>query len=672
MKRIMIFMVLLSTLSVKGSVAIDALMERMSEGLSQRIIIDIKPNSVDFFEISCNGRKPMVSANNDISAAMGLHWYLKHYCGVHVCWNDLRPVIPAELPLPDSVERHETDMGSRYYLNYCTHSYSMAFWDWNRWEKEIDWMALHGINMPLCITGMEAVWEKVLKRLGYDEEGVRKFIAGGAFKAWWLMNNLEGWGGEVSREYIDAECDLQKKILKRMRELGMKPVLAGYSGMLPHDADSVCGVEIGDSGYWLGFRRPSFLSPTDKRFEEIAGIYYEVMNELYGPAEYYSADPFHEGGTAEGYDLGEAARRIYAAMQKANPGSKWVIQGWQENPRSGILDALEPGSMIVLDLQAENQPMWSTRKGGFHGHDWLYCMLLNFGGNVGLYGKMDGVVKGFFKARKECRIKGIGLTMEGIENNPVMYELMTELPWLENVTVGDWVDGYAGMRYGNANKKAVEAWRLLARSVYNSPVDSMQQGCTESVFCARPSDDVKDVSSWASSKDYYNFEDVERAAELLESVSGELGGNVNFRYDLTDVKRQVIANKGRKVAKELAKCTDKAEYKLLSEKFISLMCKQDSLLEQSGWFNLDNWLEAAGEKGSAVSALRQITTWGGREASDIGGLHDYAHREWAGLIKNYYMPRWRRWFDERLRLWDSGKKPDLDFFKIEEELLNQL
>ena len=32
-------------------------------------------------------------------------------------------------------------------------SYSMAYWDWERWKAEIDWMALLGINLPLAFTG---------------------------------------------------------------------------------------------------------------------------------------------------------------------------------------------------------------------------------------------------------------------------------------------------------------------------------------------------------------------------------------------------------------------------------------------------------------------------------------------------------------------------------------
>lgn len=38
---------------------------------------------------------------------------------------------------------------------------SYVWWDWKRWEKEIDWMALQGVNLPLAFTGQEAIWQKV-------------------------------------------------------------------------------------------------------------------------------------------------------------------------------------------------------------------------------------------------------------------------------------------------------------------------------------------------------------------------------------------------------------------------------------------------------------------------------------------------------------------------------
>lgn len=40
---------------------------------------------------------------------------------------------------------------------------TFVWWNWERWEKEIDWMALQGINLPLAFTGQEAIWKKVFK-----------------------------------------------------------------------------------------------------------------------------------------------------------------------------------------------------------------------------------------------------------------------------------------------------------------------------------------------------------------------------------------------------------------------------------------------------------------------------------------------------------------------------
>lgn len=47
-----------------------------------------------------------------------------------------------------------------YFVFY---SDSYAWWGWERWEKEIDWMALQGINLPLAFNGQEAIWKKVFE-----------------------------------------------------------------------------------------------------------------------------------------------------------------------------------------------------------------------------------------------------------------------------------------------------------------------------------------------------------------------------------------------------------------------------------------------------------------------------------------------------------------------------
>lgn len=46
--------------------------------------------------------------------------------------------------------------------------------------------------------------------------------------------------------------------------------------------------------------------------------------------------------------------------------------------------------MIVLDLAAAIYPFWS-RTESFYGQPFIWCMLQNFGGNLGLFGTIQSV-----------------------------------------------------------------------------------------------------------------------------------------------------------------------------------------------------------------------------------------------------------------------------------------
>ena len=549
--------------------------------------------------------------------------------------------LPEVLPPVLKKERHETDLKLRYDFNYCTFSYSMAFWDWKRWEQEIDWMALHGINLPLAMVGTDVVWKNVLEELGYTREEINAFIAGPGFQAWWLMNNLEGWGGPNPDSWYERQAELQKRILKRMREYGIEPVLPGYSGMVPHNAKDRLGLNVADPGRWNGYPRPAFLQPTDPQFERIAALYYREMTRLYGKASYYSMDPFHEGGNTSGVDLEAAGKAIWKAMKQANPRAAWVVQAWGANPRPQMIRNLPAGDMVVLDLFSESRPQWGDpasswhRKEGFGQHDWLFCMLLNYGGNVGLHGKMAHLIEEFYKAKDSSfgkTLKGVGMTMEGIENNPVMYELLCELPWREQrFSKDEWLEGYLKARYGKSDSQVSQAWMLLSNTIYNCPAASTQQGTHESILCARPSWKAYQVSSWSEMSDYYDPADVIRAAGMMVDAAERFRGNNNFEYDLVDIVRQAVAEKGRlmyRVLVDAYKAGDRELFKLSSDQFLRLILMQDRLLATRSEFKVGRWLESARNLGSTEeekdwyewNARVQITTWGNRVAADDGGL----------------------------------------------------
>ena len=679
------------------SAPIDSLAARVTENTSKdqilfRLVTDEADSAKDYFEIDSKDGKVLITGNSDLSLATGLNWYLKYVAGIHLSWNNPSQKLPEVLPLPQKKIRQATAMKNRYYLNYCTYSYSMAFWDWERWEKEIDWMAMHGINMPLSITGMEVVWYNLLKRIGYTTEEINEFISGPAFMAWWQMNNLEGWGGPNPDSWYRQQEALQKKIIARMRELGIEPVFPGYAGMVPRNIGEKLGYQIADPGKWCGFPRPAFLSTEDEHFDSFAAMYYEELEKLYGKAKYYSMDPFHEGGNTEGVDLAKAGTSIMSAMKKANPEAVWVMQAWQANPREAMVNTLGSGDLLVLDLYSEKLPQWGDpesmwyREKGFGKHDWLYCMLLNYGGNVGLHGKMKHVIDEFYKAKTSSfgkTMKGVGMTMEGSENNPVMFELLCELPWRPaRFDKDEWLKNYTVARYGKADKAVQDAWLLLSNTIYNCPAKNTQQGTHESVFCGRPDYDVYQVSSWSEMEPYYKPEDIIRAAGIMLSAADRFKGNNNFEYDLIDIVRQAVAEKGRLVYPimiDAYKAGEKELFAASSQRFLDLILLQDKLLAARPEFKVGTWIEKARNLGTTPeekdlyewNARVQVTTWGNRVAADEGGLRDYAHKEWNGLLRDFYYNRWKVWIDRQKAQLNGAPVKAIDFYAIEEPWTKQ-
>lgn len=681
-RQIVYFFFLIAALPIWAATPIDGLLERIDPGASKKFVIELKRGSQDFFELDQKGKKVVVRGNNFVNIASGINWYLKYYAGVQLTWNQMHAKLPAVLPAVPNRERHETNLSLRYDFNYCTFSYSMPFWGWERWQEEIDWMALHGINMPLAAVGYECVWKNVMEKLGYSRKDIDDFIAGPAFLAWWEMNNLEGWGGPNPDSWYEQQEALQKKIVQRMKELDIHPVLPGYSGMVPSKFMEQSKVEVGneDNGessistvqLWNGFTRPGILMPTDPRFQEFADLFYEESVRLFGKADYYSMDPFHEAkNLPEDLDLKACFRAIYAAMKKANPNATWVCQGWSENPRQEMLDEMKPGEVIFLDLFSECRPMWGApsiwqKEKGYEGHDWLFCLLENFGANIGLHGRMDQLIDNFYMTKNHPlakQLKGMGLTMEGSETNPIMYELMCELPWRDQkFTKEEWVKNYVRARYGlnvhpNPEAEAVvlQAWDILAQGIYNCPPTNNQQGPHESIFCSRPSLDCFQASSWSKMQNYYDPTTTAEAAKLLASVAHLFKGNNNFEYDLVDVIRQSLADKARIVYNQTVadfKSFDKKRFAIDSQEFLKLLLLQDKLLNTRSEFKVGRWIEMARQKGLTLeekdhyewNARVQITTWGNRYCADTGKLRDYAHKEWQGLLKDFYYPRWQKYW----------------------------
>ncbi|MBN2316124.1 MAG: family 20 glycosylhydrolase, partial [Sedimentisphaerales bacterium] len=398
------------------------LLERLLPGYVDRFIFEVIPpeQGQDVFEIETKDDKVIIRGNNGVAMAMGLNWYLKYYCHCHVSWNGCQLNMPDPLPFVQPKVRRTSWAKYRYFLNYCCFGYSLAWYDWEQWERLIDWMALNGVNMPLSVTGQEAVWQAVCKRLDMSDAQVDEFLAGPPYLPFQWMGCLDGWGGPLPQSWIDRHEELAKRILARQREFGMTPVLQGFTGHVPH----VIAQTFPDAKLhkirWIEWET-SLLDPLDPLFLKIAKVYMEEQAKRFGTDHLYAADTFIEmrPPSDEPQYLADLARAVYQGMVQSDPQAIWVLQGWlfANNPgfwkppqARAMFGAVPDERMLVLDLMCETNPTWS-KTDAFYGKPWLWCNIQNFGGTVHLSGALNKIARDLPTIRRQPesgKLTGLG------------------------------------------------------------------------------------------------------------------------------------------------------------------------------------------------------------------------------------------------------------------------
>ena len=615
-------------------------------------------DGLDVFEIETVGGQVALRGPNGVAQASALNWFLKYSCHCHVSWSGDHLDLPKPLPNAEKV-RVATPYRYRYYWDYVSFSYVTAFWDWSRWEREIDWMALNGINMPLALTGQEAIWQAVYRTMGLSDREIGEFMVGPAYLPFGWLGCIDGWGGPLPQSWIDAQADLQKKILARERELGMTPVLQGFSGHVPAALATRFPESKLHTTQWSDFPSTSLLDPLDPLFPEIGWAFIQEQTRQFGTDHLYDADTFIEM-TPPSNDpafLSAIARAVHGAMTGADPDAVWLLQGWpfyyqrdfwQPPQVEAVLGAIPDDRMIVLDLWAEQNPVWQ-RTEAFHGKPWIWCLYHNAGGRPGLYGplpRIAGDPVAALHSPERGNLCGLGLTMEGTEQNPVVYDLMTEMAWhTRPVDLDRWVEDYAHRRYGAKLPQAERAWKTLQATAYSAEIKSRPP---TSVICMRPGlGGAADEYSSSQTPITYDPAQLAEAWRLLLDC-GDIAAHVEpYRYDVVDIGQQVMANLALSLYDGMRRAhetKDRDAFGRSSQFFLQAICDLDELLATNRHFLLGTWITRARDWATNEQE-RKLYEWNARTLITLWGprhnrLHDYSCRHWSGLLRDFYAPRW--------------------------------
>lgn len=345
-------------------------------------------------------------------------------------------------------------------------------------------------------------------------------------------------------------------------------------------------------------------------------------------------------------------------MAAADPEAVWVMQGWlfvntarfwQPTQIKALLNAVPDDKMIILDLWSESHPVWN-RTDAYYGKSWIWNMLHNFGGNISLFGRMRQIAHDPASALHDPeagKMVGIGLTPEGIDQNPALYQLMTDNVWRDDtIDLNKWLRGYAFRRYGKKDAAINEAWQILKNTVYNG---GLTEGGPESIITGRPA--FTKNTTWTYTTLSYDPMKLVEAWDLFIKASDSLKSSDGFQYDIVDVTRQVLANYATPLQQQFAeayRAGDQAAFDKYSQQFLQLIHDLNTLLSTRKDFMLGPWLAGARSWGETteekdlyeLNARDLITLWGDKNSP----LHEYACKQWSGLLDGFYKPRWEMFF----------------------------
>lgn len=617
-----------------------------------------------YYEIFSSDGKINIYADTKTHAAAGVYRYLKDCLHVNYSWCGNRELNITEVVFPKEHIKQQIKQKYISMFNYCTYGYSMAYWKWERWEKELDFMALNGVNMPLFVVGLEAVWYHTLLKNGFEKDEALAFISSPSHFPWQLMTNIEGVMPCMSEELINQRLELGQKIMKRMLELGMTPIQMGFSGFVPrlfkekYFKDS----DIKKKNNWCGIDGTWELNPKDPLFKKIGTDFLETQNELFGSYHYYACDPFHEStppvkGKKYLNDVSFAIQKMYADF---DADYHWVMQSW--SIRKDIAVCVPKDRLLILDLAGQKH----TVTNNFWGYEYVTGNLHNFGGRINLHGDIRLLTKNkFLKLSRRSNAVGTGLFMEGIDQNPLYYDLaMGMMSSDKKIDLKNYLDDYCLRRYGVKNNKLLHGLNVLSKTVYKKGTNGVEKS---SMICAHPALNVKKSGPNDGFMIPYSNRKLKNVLkEYIDAYTPNLKDG--YFFDLYDIARQAASNELQAISKKIKKAYLKKNRKDFDEqtkRFLDIVMSVDKLLLTIQEFNFYNHINLADEYTNMPEINEKLTKahktlltiWADIETPDI---FDYAWREWGGLIGEFYAVRWKMFFDFLSKEFDSKDRYDLN------------
>ncbi len=582
--------------------------------------------------------KVLLQADCAVSMAVGYFAFLRDWCGGEFTADHALKtrdfVLPKEPKTIVIAAEHRTCMEDTFF------SCGACWWDWDRWEKEIDYMAMNGVNMPLCAVGSEAVWFRTMLDAGMSESYALTELSGPSYWGWQLSNCFFGCVPQIRRETVEARIALGRRIFEREKELGMTPILHAFSGYVSRlYIKAKLRARLAKTDTWCKFSEQYMVSTRDPAFMRLGSAYLKNQSLLIGDSDYYLADPFYAHAPAKKGDafLAGVGTAILHAMTAHNKNAVWVMRASSAKP--AMLKSLDANRLLVLCDSPQDAPA---------GVPFVLCSRYNGCGVTALHGDMPKMgVRSFDElAQEHPLLCGVGAFSDGVDSNEC-YNRYAYSSLAESTEPKNWMKRYFANRWQTEDdlNEIVDA---LLTTCYRPGQPARESG---SVICARPSLMPNHTAVGdAGCEVGYDNETLFEAVEKMLAVQAE---GYEYELDVCDFLRQALSNRAGELCKAaLRGFHDKnvEQFEANSNAFLQLIEDLDRLLMTKKEFALPYHLQRAKKCGATneesqnyeINQLAQITLFGPIRDND---LYDCCWKEWGGLLVSFYLMRWRALFE---------------------------
>ncbi|MBQ7548806.1 MAG: alpha-N-acetylglucosaminidase C-terminal domain-containing protein [Clostridia bacterium] len=617
-------------------------------------------NGCDCYKIYSENGKIILAGCNSISLAMAYYRYLSEFCSVEITSGDYDISYIARAPLPDREISFTCRQKIRARTSYRAFTLEGNYTGFDRWQKEIDFMAMRGINRAYQPVGFEGVLYEVLTEIGMKEEFCLEYSSGPSFITRQLTGNLAAINSVNSLEYLKRKISLGKMITQRMKEVGITPILPAALPNVPFSLrKKYIKMDIFVAPIWHNFPPVFLIKPNNTFFEVLNKKFLDAQRRLIGETDSFFFEPLYEAAK-KGYNtymenLGKALGELLGEFE---PGSVCYIHSGSVAP--AFFSKVTEDRYILID-DAGDRELTSGRK-------ILVPIEGNYYGRTGLYGDVGKVCScPFAEARSEnAETLGTAVEIDTFSGNPLYCSAALNAATADApFDPDDFTSGYAKRRY--TTDAYTESLKKLRKLCYSA------EECPGSILCARPCTNVKHTAPFDTMERNYDFKAL--YGIIREILDTDARKNDAMRADIVSFVTAVLAGLAYPVylkATESFREKNVSLFEQTSNLFMEICEDADRILRTRRETNFFTDIERAKELGAddeekqmlEINYLMLRTVMG---QPDHSVLYDTVWSESGGLIRDFYAKRWHMYFrtlaayfDNPKKLRDNSKKQILD------------